>query len=125
MLASRAVVRSDPVLLERMLRNLLENSLRYTRRGGVLLGCRRWGDRLRIEVVDTGIGIAPEKLEAVFDEFHQIDNPERDRAKGLGLGLAVVRRLARLLGHEIEVRSEPGRGSCFAITLPLAQAAEP
>jgi PAS domain S-box-containing protein len=120
-----AVVRSDPVLLERMLRHLLENSLRYTRQGGILLGCRRGGDRLRLEVIDTGIGIAPEQLEAVFEEFYQIDNPERDRMKGLGLGLAVVRRLARLLGHEVEVRSVPGRGSVFAILLPLVRRAEP
>ena len=114
-----AVVRSDPTLLERMLRNFVENALRYTERGGVLIGCRRRGDRLRIEVVDTGIGIAPERQDEVFEEFFQVANPERDRAKGLGLGLAVVRRLARLLGHEVDVRSVPGRGSTFAIEVPL------
>jgi signal transduction histidine kinase/CheY-like chemotaxis protein len=121
----RAIVRTDPVLLERMLRNLLENSLKYTKRGGILLGCRRCDGRLRIEVVDTGIGIAPDKLEEVFEEFYQTNNEARDRAKGLGLGLAVVRRLGRLLDHPVEVRSAPGRGSCFAISLPLVARGEP
>jgi signal transduction histidine kinase/CheY-like chemotaxis protein len=119
LVGSRAVIRSDPVLLERMLRNLLENSLKYTERGSVLLGCRRRGDRLRIEVIDTGIGIARDKLEAVFEEFYQIGNLERDRAKGLGLGLAVVRRLAGLLGYTVEVRSALGRGSAFSVMVPL------
>jgi PAS domain S-box-containing protein len=115
MVGTDAAVRTDPALLERILRNLLENSLRYTERGGILVGCRRHGDRLRLEVVDTGVGIAPEKIDEIFEEFYQGHNPERDRTKGLGLGLAVVRRLGRLLGHEIEVRSAPGRGSAFAI----------
>jgi PAS domain S-box-containing protein len=122
---SDALVRSDPVLLERILRNLLENGLRYTERGGLLLGCRRRGDRLRLELVDSGIGIAANKLEEIFEEFYQVGNPERDRTKGLGLGLAVVRRLARLLGHELEVRSAPGRGSSFAVMVPLAAAGGP
>jgi len=116
-----AVVQSDPVLLERILRNLVENALRYTERGGVLVGCRRRGDQLRIEVADTGIGIALDRQQEVFEEFFQVGNPERDRGKGLGLGLAVVRRLARLLGHEVEVRSIPGRGSTFAVTVPLIE----
>lgn len=120
---SNAVVRSDPVLLERILRNFVENALRYTERGGVLVGCRRRGDRLRVEVVDTGIGIPPERRNDVFEEFFQVGNPERDRAKGLGLGLAVVRRLALLLGHEVDVHSVPGRGSTFAVDVPLAAAA--
>lgn len=114
------VVRSDPVLLERMLRNLMENALRYTERGGVLVGCRRRGNQLRIAVVDTGIGIDPKRHEEVFEEFIQIGNPERDRAKGLGLGLAVVRRLGHLLGHAVHLRSSPGRGSNFSIDVPLA-----
>jgi signal transduction histidine kinase len=87
MVPSTAVVRSDPVLLERMLRNLLNNALRYTSRGGILLGCRRSGDRLNLAVVDTGIGIPREKQQAVFEDFFQISNPERDRSQGLGLGL--------------------------------------
>lgn len=123
-ISSDAVVKSDPVLLERILRNLVENALRYTVRGGVLVGCRRRGDRLRVEIVDTGIGIAPERQDEVFEEFFQLGNPERDRSKGLGLGLAVVRRLAHLLGHDTDVRSIPGRGSTFAIELPLAANAD-
>ena len=116
---TNAVVRSDPVLLERILRNLVENALRYTEHGGVLLGCRRHGDRLRIAVVDSGIGIDPERQGDIFEEFIQVGNPERDRAKGLGLGLAVVRRLVRLLGHELKVRSRPGHGSTFSVEVPL------
>ncbi|WP_207485817.1 PAS domain S-box protein [Arenibaculum pallidiluteum] len=122
---SGAVVLSDPTLLERMLRNLVENAVRYTERGGILIGCRMQGERLRIDVVDTGIGIAPERQGEVFEEFFQIGNPERDRSKGLGLGLAVVRRLARLLGHELRVRSVPGRGSTFSVEVPLAAPAAP
>ncbi|HYH17920.1 MAG TPA: PAS domain S-box protein [Azospirillum sp.] len=118
-IGTNAVVRSDPVLLERILRNLIENALRYTERGRVLIGCRRRGDHLRVEVVDTGIGVDPEKQSDIFEEFVQVGNPERDRVKGLGLGLAVVRRLARLLGHEVVVRSAPGRGAAFCVTVPL------
>jgi PAS domain S-box-containing protein len=118
---TRAAVRSDPTLLERIVRNLLENALRYTERGGILLGCRHQQGRIRLEVVDTGVGIAPDKLEEVFEEFYQVGNLERDRAQGLGLGLAIVRRLARLLGHEIVVRSRPGQGSRFGVVLPLSE----
>ncbi|MEK0082921.1 PAS domain S-box protein [Benzoatithermus flavus] len=120
----RVVVRSDPVLLERMLRNLIENALRYTKRGGVLVGCRRRGEHVRIEVVDTGIGIASDQFQDVFEEFYQVGNPERDRRKGLGLGLAVVRRLSRLLDHPVELHSRPGRGSTFAILVPRATVVE-
>ncbi|HYD65617.1 PAS domain S-box protein [Azospirillum sp.] len=116
---SNAVVRSDPVLLERLLRNLIENALRYTEQGNLLIGCRRRGDRLRIEVVDTGIGIDPAHQADIFEEFVQVGNPERDRTKGLGLGLAIVKRLARLLGHEVVVRSSLGRGSAFCVAVPL------
>lgn len=111
------VVRSDPVLLERILLNLISNALRYTERGGVLLGCRRTGGKVRIEVWDTGIGIPKEKHREIFQEFVQLGNPERDRSKGLGLGLAIVERLAQLLGHRLELRSEPGHGSVFALTM--------
>jgi signal transduction histidine kinase/CheY-like chemotaxis protein len=122
MVPSTAVVRSDPVLLERMLRNLLNNALRYTSRGGILLGCRRSGDRLNLAVVDTGIGIPREKQQAVFEDFFQIGNPERDRSQGLGLGLPIVARMARLLDHPISVKSAPGHGSAFSISVPFVQA---
>jgi signal transduction histidine kinase len=115
-------VRSDPVLLERILRNLLSNAVRYTDRGGVLLGCRQ-RDGLRIEIWDTGRGIEESQVPRVFEEFFQIDNPERDRTKGLGLGLAIVRRLADLLGHKLAFASVPGRGSMFGIDVPLAEPA--
>jgi CheY-like chemotaxis protein len=118
--ACNSWVRSDPVLLERILRNLLSNAVRYTDRGGVLLGCRRRGG-LRIEIWDTGRGIEEAQVPRVFEEFFQIDNPERDRTKGLGLGLAIVRRLADLLGHTLAFASVPGRGSMFGIDVPLAE----
>nr|WP_247897040.1 MHYT domain-containing protein [Azospirillum argentinense] len=110
--------RSDPALVERILRNLVENAIRYTESGRILIGCRRIGNSLRIEVLDTGIGIPEDKRDEVFVEFAQLANPERDRRKGLGLGLAIVRRLAGLLGHEVTLRSRPGRGSAFGLTVP-------
>jgi two-component system, chemotaxis family, CheB/CheR fusion protein len=113
--------RSDPRLLEQMIRNLLSNAVKYTNKGKILLGCRRRGDKLRIEVWDTGIGIPEEQLQAIFEEFHQLDNPARDRSKGLGLGLAIVERLADLLGHAVDVRSRPGKGSVFAVEAPLGR----
>ncbi|MBF0307881.1 MAG: PAS domain S-box protein, partial [Alphaproteobacteria bacterium] len=116
---SSAVVRSDPTLLGRILQNFVTNAARYTRSGGVLIGCRLRGRGLRIEVWDTGIGIPPDRLDDIFQEFTQVDNPERDRAQGLGLGLAIVRRLAHLLGHRIGVRSQPGKGSVFSVEVPL------
>jgi signal transduction histidine kinase len=112
---TRRVVRSDPVLLERILRNLVDNALKQTRAGGVVIGARPRGNEVAIEVHDSGPGIAAGERERVFEEFYQIGNPERDRARGLGLGLAIVRRLAELLGHRVEVDSEPGRGSVFRI----------
>jgi signal transduction histidine kinase/ActR/RegA family two-component response regulator len=122
MAPSSAMVRSDPVLLERMLRNLLNNALRYTQRGGILLGCRRSDGRLTLVVLDSGVGIPPEKQQQVFEDFFQIGNPERDRSQGLGLGLPIVARMARLLDHPVSVRSTPGRGSAFSISVPLVQA---
>ncbi len=113
---------ADPSLLERALRNLLENALRYTQSGGVLLGMRRRGDHVRIDVVDTGIGVPAEKRSEIFEEFIQLDNPGRDLARGLGLGLAIVARLAALMGAKIEVASRPGRGSRFSLLLPRIQA---
>ena len=112
-------IHSDPRLLEQMLRNLLTNALKYTRKGKVLLGCRRHAGGLRIEVWDTGIGIAETKLHAIFEEYYQIDNAAREQARGLGLGLAIVQRLGDLLGHRISVRSRPDKGSMFAIEVAL------
>ncbi len=105
-------VRSDPRLLEQMLRNLLSNAVKYTAAGRVLLGCRRRGDKLRIEVWDTGIGIPADHLSEIFEEFHQLDNPARERSKGIGLGLAIVQRLADLLGpcHRCPIPSGQGLG---------------
>ncbi|MGO9758785.1 MAG: chemotaxis protein CheB [Roseiarcus sp.] len=108
-------IRSDPRLLEQMIRNLLSNALKYTNRGKVLLGCRRRGGMLSIEIWDTGIGIPDEELNAIFEEYHQVDNAARERSRGLGLGLSIVERLAKLLGHRLRVRSQRNKGSVFAI----------
>ena len=116
-------VTSDPALLERVLRNLIENALKYTRRGRILLGARRRGDCVRLEVWDTGMGIPADKIEAIFEEFTQVHDTRTER--GLGLGLAIVKRLARLLDHRVSVRSVPGKGSVFAIEMPRAGAPEP
>ena len=118
-----ASVRTDPMLLSRILRNVLENALRYTEGGRILLGCRRRGDRLVVQVWDTGVGIAQESLSAIFDEFVQVGNPERAREKGLGVGLAIVKRLALLLDHPVSVMSEPGQGSVFSVAVPMVPVA--
>lgn len=119
-------VRSDPRLLERLLRNLISNALRYTEKGGVLIGVRRRGAQAQIEIWDTGIGIPAAEMRRIFDEFFQIGNPERDRRRGLGLGLAIVERIGRLLDHPVTVHSVEGRGSVFAISLPIVEpVAEP
>ncbi len=112
-------VRSDRHLLERMVRNLLSNAVKYTERGKIVVGCRRRGDRLRIEVWDTGIGIPPDHLSAVFEEFYRIDRTDGGKF-GLGLGLSIVQRFAQLLGYTVEVRSRLGKGTMFAIVAPLA-----
>jgi signal transduction histidine kinase len=114
-----AYVFSDPVLVERILRNLVSNALRYTKTGGVLVGARRRGRELSLEVWDTGIGIPPEQQGRVFEEFYQLANPERNSKKGLGLGLSIVKRLANLLGARVDLASVPGRGSVFKVRLPL------
>jgi two-component system CheB/CheR fusion protein len=114
-------VRSDPRLLEQMLRNLLSNALRYTPEGKVLLGCRRRSERLLIEVWDTGIGIAEGEIPNIFEEYHRATSATDGGS--LGLGLAIVRRLGELLGHPIRVRSQLGKGSVFTIEVPLARAA--
>jgi len=108
---------SDPFLLERILRNLLSNAIRYTDAGKVALRCQRSGDALKFEVADTGIGIRAEALPHIFEEYYQADNPHRDRRKGLGLGLAIVRRIEKLLDCKIGVVSEPGQGSTFGFTV--------
>ncbi|MBF0305087.1 MAG: HAMP domain-containing histidine kinase, partial [Alphaproteobacteria bacterium] len=102
---SGAIVDSDPVLLARMLRNLVVNAIRYTQTGGVLIGCRGRGDRLRIEVRDSGVGIPAAEHGLIFEDFYQIGNEARDRSIGLGLGLSVVSRCARLLDHPLSLRS--------------------
>ncbi len=119
-LPCRLAVRSDPRLLEQMIRNLLSNAVKYTGKGRVLLGCRRRADKLSIEVWDTGLGIPAGQLRLIFEEFHQIGNPARELSRGLGLGLAIVQRLGQLLGHTVDVRSRPGSGSVFAIEVALA-----
>ena len=113
-------VATDPRLLEQMIRNLISNAMKYTRRGKVLIGCRRRPGGLRLEIWDTGIGIPAKDLKAIFEEFHQVDNAARDKEKGLGLGLAIVQRLSDLLGHRVHVRSRHGKGSVFAIDVALA-----
>jgi two-component system CheB/CheR fusion protein len=123
-LPTSAIVESDPRLLEQMIRNLLGNAIKYTESGQVLLGCRRHGAKLRIEIWDTDIGIAANQVHAIFEEFHQVDNAARERSRGLGLGLSIVDRLAKLLDHPVDVRSVPGKGSTFTITLP-SPVAEP
>jgi PAS domain S-box-containing protein len=110
---------SDPRLLEQMIRNLLANALKYTKRGRVLLGCRRREGMLSIEIWDTGIGIPGEELQAIFDEYHQLDNAARERSRGLGLGLSIVQRLGNLLGCPVRVRSQVGKGSVFTIEVML------
>jgi len=113
-------IQSDPRLLEQMMRNLLSNALKYTKQGRILLGCRRHEGWLSIQIWDTGSGIPPEQLQAIFDEFHQLDNPARERSRGQGLGLSIVERLGSLLGHQIRVESNPGKGSMFCIDVSLA-----
>ena len=121
-LPSDAWVRSDFILLQQIVFNLVQNALRYTCGGGVLIGCRKRGDRLRIEVWDSGTGIPPDQHDKIFGEFYRLGEPDRDRCAGLGLGLAIVDRLCRLLDHPIEVKSTVGKGSVFAVTVPLAPA---
>lgn len=109
---------SDATLLERLLGNLVTNAVRYTETGGIVVGCRRHQGRIRIEVWDTGIGIAEENLPFIFEELYQLNNPTRRADEGLGLGLAIVDRIARILGIAVTVRSVFGRGSVFAAELP-------
>ncbi|MCL4748046.1 MAG: response regulator, partial [Burkholderiaceae bacterium] len=114
-------LRTDPALLVEMLMNLLSNAFRYTERGGVLLGTRLRGDRLVIQVWDTGPGIAPGDMAAIFEEFVQLGGSARDRRHGLGLGLAIVRRLGKALECPVSVRSRPGKGTVFDVSIPISR----
>ena len=120
-----AIAHSDPVLVERMLRNLIDNAIKYTAGGHVLIDVRIDGEGLRVSVEDTGPGIPAQERDRVFEEFYQLGNTERDRTMGLGLGLAIVQRVGRLLGTDIELTSAVGRGSTFAFRLPLSAVAAP
>lgn len=119
---TRLVALCDQMLVELILRNLVSNAIRYTLKGGVLVACRRRGHEVWLEVWDTGIGIEPSQQREVFKEFHQLGNPERDRNKGLGLGLAIVDGLVRVLGHRLTLSSVPDRGSLFRLALPVSDA---
>lgn len=114
------LIYTDPILLERIMRNLMANAIRYTHKGKVLVGCRRHTDSVSIHVIDTGIGIANDKLNDVFIPFLQLGNPERDREKGLGLGLSIVQRTADLLGHDINLISIQNKGTSVSIDVPLS-----
>ena len=116
-----ACVETDPTLFGQILRNLVSNALRYTSSGKILIGCRRHDRQLSVEVWDTGIGIRKEHQAAIFGEFFQIGNQQRDWQRGLGLGLAIVERAARAVGAKISVRSQYGKGSCFAVSLPIRE----
>ncbi|MEK0085486.1 NahK/ErcS family hybrid sensor histidine kinase/response regulator [Benzoatithermus flavus] len=122
---SSAVVRTDPHLLSRILRNLLSNAIRYTLAGRVIVGVRRSGGGFVVEVGDTGVGIPPDKQREIFEEFRRLGNAPDTRDRGFGLGLAIVERIARLLGHRVEVRSAPGRGSRFLVYVPAGRAGRP
>ncbi len=116
--ATVAWVHSDRVLLRQIVDNLVQNAIRYTQRGRVLIGCRQVGENLRIEVWDTGIGIPPAEVDRIFEEFAQLDGPLRQGRLGFGLGLSIVRRSAHLLGHPLHVRSATDSGSVFSVTVP-------
>ena len=119
---SGAWVRSDVILLERILLNLVSNAVRYTETGGVVVGCRRKGDKLRIDVCDTGSGIAADQQRNIFNEFYQLVPKEKSGRDGLGLGLAIVDRLGALLDHPIGLKSTLGKGSRFSVTVPMVNA---
>jgi CheY-like chemotaxis protein/anti-sigma regulatory factor (Ser/Thr protein kinase) len=114
-------VRSDRRLLRRLLQNLISNAIKYTPQGRVLIGCRLGQGKLRLDVYDTGLGIPKSKQRAIFHEFHRLDQGAKV-ARGLGLGLSIVERIARVLDHRVDLQSKPGRGSQFSVTVPLAPA---
>ncbi len=115
-----AVVRADPVVLRRLLALLLDNAAKFTREGKVLLGCRHDGNHWRLELYDSGLGVAEDKLHRLIEPFFRLENEVRPRERGLGLGLTYADRLADLAGDELTVTSKLGRGSCFALTLRRA-----
>ena len=117
-------VSSDPQLLERILGNLVQNAIKYTESGGIVVVARTTRTRINVEVWDTGIGIGATELPRVFDEFYQVGRGERARSRGLGMGLAIVKRLSRLLGHELAVVSRPGKGTLFRIGIALSDLPE-
>jgi len=118
---SSLYVRSDPALLERILGNFMSNAIRYTNKGSVLIGCRKRGDKVSVEVWDTGCGISDDQMSLIYEDFYQVENKERDRGKGLGLGLALAKRLADSLEHTINSKSTLGAGSCFSVSVDLAE----
>jgi len=118
---SSLYVRSDPALLERILGNFMSNAIRYTNKGSVLIGCRKRGDKVSVEVWDTGCGISDDQMSLIYEDFYQVENKERDRGKGLGLGLALAKRLADSLDHTINSKSTLGAGSCFSVSVDLAE----
>lgn len=117
-------VMSDATLLMNVMRNLVGNAINYTREGWVMVACRRRGGQLLLQVWDSGCGIPASQQERIFEEFHQLSNPERDRSKGLGLGLAICRRLTAMLDHDLSLLSREGKGSVFTLTLPMVAADE-
>lgn len=119
----KAVVRSDPNMLGEIIQNFVSNAIRYTDSGSVLLRCHENDGSLEIGITDTGIGIEPDQIEQIFEEFHQIKKPGQDK-EGFGLGLAIAKRMAELLKHEIAVESEPGKGSKFSVFLPVVASAK-
>ena len=118
---SSLYVRSDPALLERILGNFMSNAIRYTNKGSVLIGCRKRGDKVVIEVWDTGCGISDDQMSLIYEDFYQIENKERDRGKGLGLGLALAKRLSASLEHKIVSKSTFGSGSCFSVLVNIGE----
>ena len=118
---SSLYVRSDPALLERILGNFMSNAIRYTNKGSVLIGCRKRGDKVVIEVWDTGCGISDDQMSLIYEDFYQIENKERDRGKGLGLGLALAKRLSESLEHKIVSKSTFGSGSCFSVLVNIGE----
>ncbi|WP_088329626.1 hybrid sensor histidine kinase/response regulator [Lacimicrobium sp. SS2-24] len=116
-----AVVQTDPMVLARILRNLLDNAVKYTHEGGIHILVSRQESQLRLSIQDSGIGIPRQELGKIFNEYHQIANKRRDARKGIGLGLSIVQKLAHLLGSEVDVESEPGKGSTFSLTLPVVE----